>query len=58
MINQEGIHQLLVMSLSSMNKIISWPEKLNERRNEFLSRYELTHKGLTVISYSRVNPEL
>ena len=24
----------------------------------FLSRYELTHKGLTVIAYSRVNPEL
>ena len=24
----------------------------------FLSRYELTQKGLTVISYSRVNPEL
>ena len=36
MINQEGIHQLFVISLSSMNKIISWPEKLDERRNEFL----------------------
>ena len=35
MINQEGIHQLL-MSLSSMNKIISWSGKLNERRNEFV----------------------
>jgi len=36
MINQEGIHQLLVMNLSSMNKIISRPEKLNEKRNELL----------------------
>ena len=36
MINQEGVNQLLVMSLNSMNKIISWPEKLNERRYEFL----------------------
>jgi len=58
MINQKGIHQLLVMSLSSMNKIISWSGKLNERRNEFLSHYELTKKGLTIIPYSRVNPEL
>jgi len=36
MINQEEIHQLLVMSLSSMNKIIFWPGNLNEKRNEFL----------------------
>jgi len=57
MINQEEIHQLLVMSLNSMNKIISLLRKLNERRNEFLSNYELTQKGLTVMSYSRINPE-
>jgi len=58
MINQEGIHQLLVMSLSSMNKIISWPGKLKKEEISFLSYYELTQKGLTVIPYSRVNPEL
>ena len=28
--------QAMKEELSSMNKIISWPEKLNERRNEFL----------------------
>jgi len=40
MINQERIHQRLIMSLSSMNKIISCSEKLNERRNEFFKSKE------------------
>lgn len=42
MIIQEGIHQLLVMSLNFMSKVISGSGKLNERRNKLVIHDKLT----------------
>ena len=39
MINQKGIHQLRVMSLSSMIELRPWSGQLNERRKKFLKSF-------------------
>ena len=39
MINQEGIHQFQVMSLSSMIELRPWAGQLNERRKECLKSF-------------------